>query len=467
MAGWSRKYTPPEQLNGGVQYENGHNPTTDTFNVPANNAFYAAEVADNANTKADNTIADVERFKTQINQSSQNYQNETTARVNALAEQIVSKQGTLVSVNGRNVVRVLYENKDYYYIDTDGSKKLLPMDRYEKRLISRTISAAGIGEFVVPDGIASAIRVVLVGGGGNGGSGSSSGYMGGGGGSGYVTIATVTANAGEVINYTVGSHSTATVFGAHKANAGGSGKTGGDGRGGDGMAGGGGGEAPSSATDTTVGNGGNGSVYGGGGGGGYGGGVNSAGGNGGNGGTYGGGGGAGGYGSNYIANGGTGGQYGGNGGKRSAGSPGTNTIGLDLEYTGQGLGGSYTSDSNANSGGGGGYGGNGGNANGSYCGGGGGGFGGNGGNGISYAGGGGGGYGCNGSDAGVFNTDKTRGGGAGGGGGYSPYNYGGGGNGGYGSSIASSNGKYKPGDYGKDGAIILTYYQYVRIPAEE
>lgn len=465
MAGWSRKYTPPEQLNGGVQYENGHNPTTDTFNVPANNAFYAAEVADSANTKADNTIQDVERFKAQINQSSQNYQNETTARVNALAEQIVSKQGTLVSVNGRNIVRVLYENKDYYYIDTNGAKRLLPMDRYEKRLISQTISAVGTGQFVVPDGIASAIHAVLVGGGGSGGSGSNSGYCGGGGGSGYVTKGTLSLNAGEVVNYHVGGGNTTTTFGELKANPGSPGKMGGDGRGGDGMAGGGGGGAPSSATSTTVGNGGNGSVYGGGGGGGDGGGVNSAGGNGGNGGEYGGGGGGGGYGSNYAANGGTGGTYGGNGGRNAAGSAGTNTIGLDLEYTGQGLGGSYASDKTPNGGGGGGYGGNGGNGTAAYGGGGGGGYGGNGGNSVYGAGGGGGGYGCNGSDAGVYSTDGKKGGGGGGGGGYSPYNYGGGGNGGYGTVLGNNN--HKDGEPGKSGAIILSYYQYVRIPAEE
>ena len=202
---------------------------------------------------------------------------------------------------------------------------------------------------------------------------------------------------------------------------------------------------------------------------------------GGNGGMYGGGGGGGARDDNFAILGGQGGTYGGNGGDggsssyATAGSAGTNTIGLDIEYTGEGLAGTFTPNNRRCGGsGGGGYGGNGGSSgnrdtssNAEYCGGGGGGgYGGNGGNGggSSYSnrygrgsGGGGGGYGANGG-----NGSSSEGGG--GGGGYA------GGHGGNGSAYGGYGGGYGQQNFGrgggtdpdhkdgKSGICILTYY---------
>lgn len=205
---------------------------------------------------------------------------------------------------------------------------------------------------------------------------------------------------------------------------------------------------------------------------------------GGNGGTYGGGGGSGGTyeGRNgdttgHGGSGGSGGTYGGSGGTDgAAGTAGTNTTALDLEFTGTGkrgaagyghtVGGLHGS---GGSGGGGGYGGNGGRGGNadearaspmSGAGGGGGGYGGNGGNGgngnnyytsSDTGGGGGGGYGANGGN-GTFVSGNGYGGG---GGGYGPN--GTGGTGTAAGGVAAGGGGN--GGNGGNGICIVTYLE--------
>ena len=295
----------------------------------------------------------------------------------------------------------------------------------------------------VPSGVTS-VMVRCFGAGGNGDKNS------GGGGGGYMKYSVIDVSNVKNVNITIGAPGTgyggaglATSFGSFlTAQGGGGGSRKG---GGDGGSGGGGGEYG--------GNGGN-AQYGGGGGGGEvkeSSGVVSAG-NGGNGGEYGGGGGGGAMqksvGFVIAGSGGSGGTYGGNGGNGgnkgvfTLGEDGTNTIGMDLEFTGEGRkGGVVDKDATWSAGGGGGgYGGNGGVGE-SYrrtgtqlSGGGGGGYGGNGGNAKGLIGGGGGGYGGNANGAG--------------GGGYGANNYGCGG------SIGSD-------DYlGKSGVVIVQYYKF-------
>lgn len=270
--------------------------------------------------------------------------------------------------------------------------------------------------WTVPKGVKTVV-VRIFGGGGGGGNNVNGGGGGAGGSMAYqeisvtpeqvipVTIATASSGNGGPSSF--GSYLSASGGGAASGVGGGTGGTGGGGG-----HGGVGGDAS----------------YGGGGGGG----IN---GRGGNGGTYGGGGGGGGpYGSQEPNGkaGGTGGTYGGDGGKgRTSGEPGTNTIGMGLEFEGAGAGGSSAANEGGAGGGGGGYGGNGGRGNRLGGGaGGGGGYGGNGGNGTNNDGGGGGGYGGN--------------GGSGGG-------YGGGGGGGYGSAGNGGNGGASGGTGGSGG----------------
>ena len=270
--------------------------------------------------------------------------------------------------------------------------------------------------WTVPKGVKTVV-VRIFGGGGGGGNNVNGGGGGAGGSMAYqeisvtpeqvipVTIATASSGNGGPSSF--GSYLSASGGGAASGVGGGTGGTGGGGG-----HGGVGGDAS----------------YGGGGGGG----IN---GRGGNGGTYGGGGGGGGPYGSQEANGkagGTGGTYGGDGGKgRTSGEPGTNTIGMGLEFEGAGAGGSSAANEGGAGGGGGGYGGNGGRGNRLGGGaGGGGGYGGNGGNGTNNDGGGGGGYGGN--------------GGSGGG-------YGGGGGGGYGSAGNGGNGGASGGTGGSGG----------------
>lgn len=332
--------------------------------------------------------------------------------------------------------------------------------------------------FTVPDGITS-VSVRIFGGGGGGYA-----FTGGGGGGGHMAYGEFAVTPGQKIPVTIGLggyNSTNTSgaggvssFGtllsasggaAGSSSAGGDGGSGGGGRtGGNATYGGGGGSSGSNA-------GGNGGTYGGGGGGG--GGVNKRGtitnaGSGGSGGTYGG---AGGTGSTN--------------GSGSSGRSGTNTIGLDLEFTGYGTAGSggyggvvsgYTDIyTGGGGGGGGGYGGNGGSGSSGYgqygsgfyggSGGGGGGYGGNGGSGCSAAyggvGGGGGGYGSNGGNSVGINDSSGCGGG---GGGYGKSGNGGtnGGTGGIaagGSSSRQTSGTSSGGIAGGNGICIITYLE--------
>ena len=339
--------------------------------------------------------------------------------------------------------------------------------------------------FVVPEGVTS-ISVRIFGGGGSGYS-----FTGGGGGGGHMAHGEFSVTPGQKIPVTIGlggysSPNTSgtggtSSFGTLISAAGGSpgtmNKGGNGGSGGGGLIGG----------DAT---------YGGGGGSGA---LKK----GGNGGTYGGGGGGGGGYQEYSSGswhttsaggGGSGGQYGGSGGSGAAsgsgsyGAKGTNTTGLELDFTGTGNGGyagsgwtssgGYTNPPRAGGGGGGGggYGGNGGGGSGAYgqygsgfyggAGGGGGGYGGNGGTGAPAgyggAGGGGGGYGGNGGASRSISDRAVCGGGGGG--------YGKSGNGGTdgsaggiaaggsasGQESGSNNGK---GPAGGNGICIVTYLE--------
>ena len=116
MGNWTQQYTPPENINGGVEYEKGHNPTTDTFNVPINNSFWAAEEARKAVAKSKETAAEVTQFEQSV-----------TNRVNGLAEQIVDGEGTAISLLGNNALRVYYSDGKYYYVDTAGITHELPI----------------------------------------------------------------------------------------------------------------------------------------------------------------------------------------------------------------------------------------------------------------------------------------------------------------------------------------------------
>lgn len=394
------------------------------------------------------------------------------------------------------------ETKALYGLDSDAvpddvfeivAEYMNSQPKYVKKLITEIITTSK--EWTAPQTLDGPVNVRIFGGGGSGGRNSASGARGGGGGGGHMAYGDVEVSPGTGVQVTIAEavasgNGGVSSFGVYLSANGGN--VGGTISGGNGGTGGGGGYHSSS---TSNGNGGTGS-YGGGGGAGYtntychggnggtyggGGGCGSNNcGKGGNGGTYGGGGGGGG---NY--NGGTGGEHGGNGGRASAGNDGTDTTGLDLEYTGTGKGGAGSTYGGGGGGGyggnggyggyrggggGGGYGGNGGNAVSTYGGGGGGGYGSNGGNGSQYAGGGGGGYGGGHGGNAYENEEYPTSGapGGGGGGGYGSAGIGGcggqnGGNGGYaagGGGCASVNTSDAPGA-GGPGICILTYYAYV------
>lgn len=296
----------------------------------------------------------------------------------------------------------------------------------------------------------------------------------GGGGGGWMNNGIINLNKGDIVSITVGQPNIGnaggtTFFGSYmSANGGEAGKVNGDG--GNGGSGGGGARQFH--------NGGIGFQFGGGGGGG---GeksgwnnTQSVGGSGGNGGMWGGGGGCSGYGYAGNAKGvstvsvgkyGIGGIYGGNGGTGELDAmPGTNTIGLGLEYEGYGMNGSHETTVSNNSytkctsggAGGGGYGGNGGNGlKGSYA---------TNGSGYVYfkGGGGGGGYGANGGSTIYGYSDTGSAGGGGGGYGNDGYNADddGGGGGGYGSAGFGHGGTYNAYGYhinAKSGICIIQY----------
>lgn len=290
---------------------------------------------------------------------------------------------------------------------------------YKIQKVLSTVLVTSSQKYTIPDNIAgSTLMIRAFGGGGGGGVSWSANYSASGGGGGYMATWTGDVAAGDTLIISIGDGGvgggegdqnakngspTVVTVGTETitASGGACGERSGSrdaASGGDGGTGGGAGSAGSG------GSGGNGD-YGGGGGGSTASTSNSSA-RGGRGGTYGGGGGSCYY---YSAPGGT---YGGAGGELgSAGSAGTDTTALDVDFKGSGTGGSGGTYAG---GGGGGYGGNGGNASG-RGGGGGGGYGGNGGTSSSdQCGGGGGGYGLS-----VVTSDGGTGYGAGGNGEYS------------------------------------------------
>lgn len=280
-----------------------------------------------------------------------------------------------------------------------------------------------------PRGI-STVTVRIFGAGGSGGNGYSN-YGGGGGGGGHMSYKRLNVVPGTGYPITIGAPPTSygqnggtSSFGALlSANGGSAGAT---------YNGGSGGSGGGSVQVSTGGTGGNGS---------YGGGGGSAGTfKGGDAGLYGGGGGSG---TGAI---GTGGLHGGNGGSNGSTIPpqnGTNTIGMDLEFTGQGLAGDIVAGCGSGGGGYGGTGGTGSTFNGA-AGGAGGGFGGNGGN-TNGGCGGGGGYGSNGGSL-AASTYVGQGGG-----GYGPSELFANGGNGYQSAVTME-------VLGKPGICIIQYY---------
>lgn len=65
MAQWSKKYTPPANLNGGAEYTIDSDVTLDTFNVANNNAFYAVEQSKMANDTANRALDHAQKNGTQ------------------------------------------------------------------------------------------------------------------------------------------------------------------------------------------------------------------------------------------------------------------------------------------------------------------------------------------------------------------------------------------------------------------
>lgn len=65
MAQWSKKYTPPANLNGGAEYTIDSDVTLDTFNVANNNAFYAVEQSKKATETANNALEHAQKNGTQ------------------------------------------------------------------------------------------------------------------------------------------------------------------------------------------------------------------------------------------------------------------------------------------------------------------------------------------------------------------------------------------------------------------
>lgn len=112
---WTGTYTPPEQVNGGYEYQNGDNVYTETFNAPVNNSIYAVR-------KAQDAVDQVGRNSTEIS----TFESSVTARVNQLASQIVSGAGTQMIFNGAQGLKVEYKNENYYFTDTTGKTLELP-----------------------------------------------------------------------------------------------------------------------------------------------------------------------------------------------------------------------------------------------------------------------------------------------------------------------------------------------------
>lgn len=384
-------------------------------------------------------------------------------------------------------------------VDTAGKKINFKAGGGKKRLVTEII--AWTKNWVCPTGVTK-VNCRIFGGGASGG-------IYGGGGGGHMAYSELNVTPGTSYPVTIGKGGAKRYGSSYgynggassfsnllSASGGGAPSTSGGGNGGSG-GGGGWNSGPLKGGDATYGGGGGGC------GGSYGS-TSSVGSAGGNGGTYGGGGGSGGSGyssSNGYSSAaaGTGGTYGGNGGKGgsksaypTAAQNGTNTIGMDLEFTGTGTAGAKTNAYGHGGAGGGGYGGKGGKGSAAvavsastttdYYGGGaggGGGYGGNGGNSIRtvhptstttfarYAspGGGGGGFGADGGNGYISYDPNNSYMGAGGGGGYGPSGKGGDGywdsndtSGATNGGIAAGSGGGSGNGIGGDGICILTYY---------
>jgi hypothetical protein len=115
---WTGTFTPPEQINGGSEYQSGDNIYTETFNVPINNSIWAANKAQDAVDQVSINEGNISAFKELV-----------TARVNQLASQIVDGEGTQILFNGALGLRVECRDGNYYFTDTTGKTTELPQTK--------------------------------------------------------------------------------------------------------------------------------------------------------------------------------------------------------------------------------------------------------------------------------------------------------------------------------------------------
>lgn len=129
---WTKEYTPPENTNGGVQYEGGDDINVNTFNIPINNSFWAAEKAQEAVDQVEQNANEIGTFEASV-----------TSRVNDLAEQIVDGEGTQVILNGAKGLKVEYKNENYYLTDTEGNVVELPRTKVFAGTYVGTVESGG------------------------------------------------------------------------------------------------------------------------------------------------------------------------------------------------------------------------------------------------------------------------------------------------------------------------------------
>lgn len=141
---WTKEYTPPENTNGGVQYEGGDDINVNTFNIPINNSFWAAQQAQEAVDQAEQNTREIGTFEAAVN-----------SRINDLAEQIVDGEGTQIILNGAKGLKVEYKNENYYLTDTEGNVMELP----RSKVFYGTY--VGTGENVVPNSYRSNASLTL------------------------------------------------------------------------------------------------------------------------------------------------------------------------------------------------------------------------------------------------------------------------------------------------------------------
>lgn len=464
-----------------ADYKLVNDPEVYSFNALENqvvNALAACGAAEQAYKDAGAELDKAERARSQAETDYKNAKRDVEQSVETAAREVISKltPGDFNAYSKEETISP--ETKSQFGLDENATP-----DEVFARIgatVPKTIKTEIITEttlWTVPHSVDGKYQVRIFGAGGSGGNAGNSSYSypSSGGGGGHMAVEVLELNEGDVHRILIGSTPGAlSSFGDLLTANGGSvgssvGGAGGSGGGGRGYG------TPVSASGYAGGTG----TYGGGGGGGatY---KNTSdhtvtvgGGSGGSGGTYGGGGGGGSVGTTSYSpgSGGAAGTYGGKGGAGghgqgvgdilpANGEAGTDTTGMELDFTGTGVGGLSGA---YGGGGGGGYGGNGGAGGGvsgntgGGGGGGGGGYGGNGGTGYGGGGGGGGGggYGGNGGDA--------SNGGGGGGGGYGKYGNGGKGNGGAGGFAAGgggNHGKNANGGAGGPGICVISYRVY-------